>query len=184
MTRLRTFLDMVRFEHTIFALPFAYLGMVLAANWPSSSDVGGRFPTLRQLVWITVAMVAARMLAFAVNRYADRGYDARNSRTADRPIPTGRLSSGATLGYGAVALVVLALAAWQLNELALKLLCGPDRLAAVAGRHLLDRWLRLDLRLPGHRVRPRRGVAFGAGTFRQCRRPAPGAGEPGLFQRQ
>jgi 4-hydroxybenzoate polyprenyltransferase len=114
---------MVRFEHTIFALPFAYLGMVLAANWPPDPS-GGRLPTLGQLVWITIAMAAARTLAFAVNRYADRGYDARNPRTADRPIPTGRLSPGATLGYGALALAVLVLAAWQLNELTLKLLPG------------------------------------------------------------
>ncbi len=124
MTKLRAFLDMVRFEHTIFALPFAYLGMVLAANWPPSPGAGIGLPTLRQLVWITVAMAAARTLAFAVNRYADRSYDARNPRTADRPIPAGRLSPGATLGYGAVALVILILAAWQLNDLTLKLLPG------------------------------------------------------------
>jgi 4-hydroxybenzoate polyprenyltransferase len=123
VTRLRTFLDMVRFEHTVFALPFAYLGMVLAANWPPDLS-GGRLPTLHQFVWITVAMAAARTLAFAINRYADRGYDARNPRTADRPIPIGRLSPGATLGYGALALMVLVLAAWQLNELTLKLLPG------------------------------------------------------------
>jgi 4-hydroxybenzoate polyprenyltransferase len=123
MTRLRTFLDMVRFEHTIFALPFAYLGMILAANWPPATGAI-RFPTLRQFLWITVAMAAARTLAFAINRYADRFYDARNPRTANRPIPTGRLSPGATLGYGALALVALAFAAWQLNELTLKLLPG------------------------------------------------------------
>ncbi|UCC87668.1 MAG: UbiA family prenyltransferase [Anaerolineales bacterium] len=123
MTRFWIFLEMVRFEHTIFALPFAYLGMALAAGWPAS--VGGmKLPTWHQFVWITVAMAAARTLAFALNRYADRHYDARNPRTANRPIPTGRLSSGATLGYGAVALVVLALAAWQLNTLTLMLLPG------------------------------------------------------------
>jgi 4-hydroxybenzoate polyprenyltransferase len=81
-------------------------------------------------VWITVAMAAARTLAFALNRYADRHYDARNPRTAHRPIPTGRLSPGATLGYGALALAVLALAAWQLNELTLKLLPGAIILLA------------------------------------------------------
>jgi 4-hydroxybenzoate polyprenyltransferase len=123
MTRLRTFLDMVRFEHTVFALPFAYLGMLLAANYPPTAD-GLGLPSLRQFVWITLAMASARTFAFAVNRYADRFYDARNPRTAGRPIPTGRLSPGATLGYGAAALVVLAIAAWQLNELTLKLLPG------------------------------------------------------------
>jgi 4-hydroxybenzoate polyprenyltransferase len=123
MTRLRTFLDMVRFEHTVFALPFAYLGMLLAANYPPTAD-GLGLPSLRQFVWITLAMASARTFAFAVNRYVDRFYDARNPRTAGRPIPTGRLSPGATLGYGAAALVVLAIAAWQLNELTLKLLPG------------------------------------------------------------
>jgi 4-hydroxybenzoate polyprenyltransferase len=113
---------MVRFEHTVFALPFAYLGMLLAANYP---PIGGfRPPTLHQFVWITIAMAAARTFAFAINRYADRTYDARNPRTADRPIPTGRLSSRVTLAYGAVALIVLTIAAWQLNELTLKLLPG------------------------------------------------------------
>jgi 4-hydroxybenzoate polyprenyltransferase len=123
MTRFHTFLDMVRFEHTVFALPFAYLGMLLAANYP---PVQGSFqlPTLHQFVWITVAMAGARTFAFAINRYADRYYDARNPRTSNRPIPTGRLSSGATLGYGVVALIVLIIAAWQLNDLTLKLLPG------------------------------------------------------------
>jgi 4-hydroxybenzoate polyprenyltransferase len=123
MTRLRTFLDMVRFEHTIFALPFAYLGMLLAANYPPTEGAF-RLPTFHQFFWITIAMAAARTFAFAVNRYADRYYDARNPRTANRPIPTGRLSPGVTLGYGAVALAVLIIAAWQLNELTLKLLPG------------------------------------------------------------
>ena len=123
MTRLRTFLDMVRFEHTVFALPFAYLGMILAANY-APVEGSFRLPTLHEFVWITVAMAGARTFAFAVNRYADRYYDARNPRTVYRPIPTGRLSSGATLAYGAVALIVLIIAAWQLNELTLKLLPG------------------------------------------------------------
>lgn len=122
MRRLRIFLDMVRFEHTIFALPFAYLGMLLAANYPLGG--AGRLPGLRQFFWITLAMAGARTFAFAINRHADRFYDARNPRTADRPIPTGRLSPGATLAYGALALLVLAIAAWQLNELTLKLLPG------------------------------------------------------------
>lgn len=122
MGRLRTFLEMVRFEHTLFALPFAYLGMLLAANYPPEGSF--RLPTLGQFLWITLAMASARTLAFAVNRYADRFYDARNPRTAGRPIPTGRLSAGATLAYGMVALLVLVIAAWQLNALTLKLLPG------------------------------------------------------------
>lgn len=115
MSQLRAFLDTIRFEHTIFALPFAYLGMILAAEG---------FPGWRIFLWITVAMAAARTVAFAVNRYADRSYDARNPRTRDRPIPSGRLSPRVTLLYGAVALAVLAVAAWQLNPLALQLLPG------------------------------------------------------------
>jgi len=122
MRRLHTFLDMVRFEHTIFALPFAYLGMLLAANYPPEGSF--RLPTLGQFLWITLAMASARTFAFAVNRYADRFYDARNPRTAGRSIPTGRLSPGATLAYGTVALLVLVIAAWQLNDLTLKLLPG------------------------------------------------------------
>ena len=121
MNRLGVFLAMVRFEHTIFALPFAYLGMVLAANWPLG---GGGLPTLWQVAWITIAMASARTLAFAVNRYADRVYDTRNPRTADRPLPRGKLSPAATLAYGGVALVVLTVSAWQLNDLALRLLPG------------------------------------------------------------
>jgi 4-hydroxybenzoate polyprenyltransferase len=125
VTRLRAFLEMVRFEHTIFALPFAYLGMVLAANWPpATTQHQPGLPTLWQVLWITAAMAAARTLAFAANRYADRAYDARNPRTADRPIPSGKLSASATLGYGVIALIMLAFAAWQLNALTLKLLPG------------------------------------------------------------
>jgi 4-hydroxybenzoate polyprenyltransferase len=113
MSQLRSFLDTIRFEHTIFALPFAYLGMLLAAQgWP------GWHPFL----WITIAMAAARTVAFAVNRHADRFYDARNPRTRDRPIPSGRLSPEMTLAYGGVALATLVVAAWQLNPLALRLL--------------------------------------------------------------
>ena len=140
MTRLRTFLDMVRFEHTIFALPFAYLGMVLAANYPAAA-AGFRLPTLYQFLWITMAMASARTFAFAVNRYADRYYDARNPRTADRPIPTGRLSAQATLGYGVGALIILAIAAWQLNDLTLKLLPGAIILLVIYSYTKRFTWL-------------------------------------------
>jgi 4-hydroxybenzoate polyprenyltransferase len=122
MSQLRAFLETVRFEHTIFALPFAYLGMILAAEG---------FPGWRTFLWITVAMAAARTVAFAVNRYADRHYDARNPRTRDRPIPSGRLSPQTTLLYGGLALSVLILAAWQLNLLALQLL--PAALVLLIG---------------------------------------------------
>ncbi len=132
MSQLRAFLDTVRFEHTLFALPFAYLGMVLAA---------GGWPTLHQFIWISVAMAAARTVAFAVNRYADREYDARNPRTRDRPIPSGQLSPRVTLAYGTVAALLLVVAAWQLNPLALKLL--PAALFLLVGYSYTKRftWL-------------------------------------------
>jgi len=140
MQQMRTFLDMVRFEHTIFALPFAYLGMLLAANYPPIEG-SFRLPTLHEFVWITIAMASARTFAFGVNRYADRFYDARNPRTADRPIPTGRLSARATLGYAALALVVLTFAAWQLNELTLKLLPGAVVLLVIYSYTKRFTWL-------------------------------------------
>src|SRR4029450_6143947 len=82
--RARTFLEAIKFEHTIFALPFAYLGMLLAARGA---------PTLAQFVWITVAMGAARTLAMALNRLIDREIDARNPRTATRALPRRLLSA-------------------------------------------------------------------------------------------
>jgi 4-hydroxybenzoate polyprenyltransferase len=106
------FLDMIRFEHTIFALPFAYLGMVLAARG---------LPTAWQFVWISVAMAAARTLAFAVNRWADREFDARNPRTAGRPLPRGLITPRAVIVIAGLALVVFEVAAWQLNPLCLAL---------------------------------------------------------------
>ncbi len=111
----RVFLEMVKFEHTIFALPFAYLGMVLAAHgWPG-------WP---KFIWITMAMAAARTFAFAVNRWADRRYDARNPRTQGRPLPQGKITPRAVAGMAVAALVILTLAAWQLNRFVLALLPG------------------------------------------------------------
>ena len=110
--KVRVFLDLVRFEHTIFALPFAYIGMVLAAEG---------LPTLWELVWVTVAMAAARTLAFAVNRLADRAYDARNPRTMQRPTVTGAILPRTVQLYAGVSLVVLIIAAALLDPLALAL---------------------------------------------------------------
>ena len=80
-----TTLEMIKIEHTLFALPFAFLGAVLAANG---------IPSARQILWITLAMVGARSTAMAFNRIADREYDARNPRTSLRAIPAGVLSVG------------------------------------------------------------------------------------------
>src|SRR4051812_48084959 len=82
---IRTTLEMIKIEHTLFALPFAFLGAVLAAHG---------IPTLQQMIWITLAMVGARSTAMAFNRIADRDYDAANPRTSGRAIPAGTLSVG------------------------------------------------------------------------------------------
>lgn len=115
LDKTRAFLELIKFEHTIFALPFAYLGMVLA--------VGG-LPTFHQFFWVTVAMASARTLAFAVNRLADRRFDATNPRTAKRPSVTGAISPGTITFFAALSLIILALAAWMLNPLCLLLFPG------------------------------------------------------------
>ncbi|MBI3763029.1 MAG: UbiA family prenyltransferase [Chloroflexi bacterium] len=115
ISRIRTFLDMIRFEHTIFALPFAYLGMALAARG---------LPTLWQFIWITIAMAAARTAAMSLNRYIDRFIDSRNPRTAKRPIQAGRIGANTVLAGAILSLVILAAAAWQLNPLVFILFPG------------------------------------------------------------
>lgn len=110
MGRLGVLLDSIRFEHSIFALPFAYLGMILAARG---------FPTIWQFFWITIAMVAARTLAMSTNRLLDRGIDALNPRTARRALPSGLLRPNEMLGMALVSLFVFLLAAAMLNTLAL-----------------------------------------------------------------
>jgi 4-hydroxybenzoate polyprenyltransferase len=110
--RVRLLLDSIRFEHSIFALPFAYLGMVLAADG---------LPTLWQFVWITVAMVAARTLAMSVNRLLDREMDALNPRTRMRALPAGLLRPGEMSAMALVSLAVFFFAAAMLNTLALML---------------------------------------------------------------
>ncbi len=129
---MRTFLEMIRFEHTIFALPFAYLGMVLAADG---------WPTWWQFGWITVAMASARTLAMTLNRIADREFDARNPRTADRALPAGRLSLRTARRAAGGAGLLLAVAAWMLNPLCLALL--PVTALLLVGYHYTKRftWL-------------------------------------------
>lgn len=108
----RHFLDAIKVEHTIFALPFAYLGMVLAARgWPGWHAV----------LWITVAMAAARTAAMAANRVIDRHLDARNPRTAGRHLPRGLLGPRPMAGAAAGAAAVFLIAAWQLGPLCLAL---------------------------------------------------------------
>ena len=106
------FYEAVRFEHTIFALPFAYIGMFLAADG---------WPTLSQFVWITVAMVGARTLAMSSNRLIHRREDAANPRTASRHLPRGTLRPWEMGALMAVSLGVFIFAASQLNNLAFAL---------------------------------------------------------------
>src|SRR5262249_1755157 len=107
-----TLLDNIKWEHTIFALPFAYVGAVLAA---------GGLPRLDTLLWITLAMVGARTAAMSFNRAIDARIDAANPRTATRPIPSGQLSVRATLIMALLSLGLLVVAAAQLNPLCLLL---------------------------------------------------------------
>ncbi len=114
-SRIRTVLEMIKFEHSVFALPFALVGALLAAR------AAGGLPTWREVFWIVIAMVGARSAAMTMNRIADVEYDRRNPRTASRALPAGELSVGFAWMFTLVSSAVLVLAAWQLNPLALKL---------------------------------------------------------------
>jgi 4-hydroxybenzoate polyprenyltransferase len=116
--RIRTVLEMIKFEHSIFALPFALTGAMLAARYAGSQPA---WPTLRQILWIVVAMVGARSAAMTMNRIADVHYDRANPRTASRALPTGALSLSFAWAFTLVSASVLVLAASQLNRLALEL---------------------------------------------------------------
>jgi 4-hydroxybenzoate polyprenyltransferase len=117
-SRILTVLEMIKFEHSIFALPFALTGAMLAAHYGGSEPA---WPTWRQILWIVVAMVGARSFAMTVNRIADVTYDLANPRTANRALPTGTLSMGFAWAFTLVAAAVLVFAASQLNRLALEL---------------------------------------------------------------
>src|SRR5216683_3583894 len=117
--RIRTVLEMIKFEHSVFALPFALTGALLAARVTHKSPSG--WPTLRQVLWIVVAMVAARSAAMTLNRIADVRYDKENPRTKTRALATGALSVSFAWTFTLLAVGVFFIAAWQLNPLALKL---------------------------------------------------------------
>ena len=140
-TRIRTVLEMIKFEHSVFALPFALTGALLAARYahlPSAAAglpaVAGfhakaGWPTLRQLGWIIVAMVGARSAAMTMNRIIDLRYDRENPRTRLRALATGALTVEFAWFFTAASVAVLVFAAWQLNPLALKL--SPVALAVL-----------------------------------------------------
>jgi 4-hydroxybenzoate polyprenyltransferase len=115
-SRVRTVLEMIKFEHSVFALPFALTGALLAARFTSRG-----WPTLRQILWIIVAMVSARSAAMTINRIADLRFDRENPRTKMRALATGALSVTFAWIFTLVAIAVFVVAAWQLNPLALKL---------------------------------------------------------------
>ncbi len=122
LSKLRRTLEMIKFEHTLFALPFAFLGAIMAA---------GGLPSWSQILWITVAMVGARSAAMTFNRIVDRDIDARNPRTANRELPSGRLSVGFAWAFLYVSVAVFLLASYMLNWLTFAL--SPVALIVVLG---------------------------------------------------
>lgn len=115
--KLKVFLEMIKFEHTLFALPFAYMGALLG-----SVVVDHELPSWAQIGWITLAMVGARSAAMGLNRLIDRAIDKRNPRTAGRAIPAGLLSVAEVIVFIIVSFVVLFVATFQLSQLATELL--------------------------------------------------------------
>ncbi|SDZ73742.1 4-hydroxybenzoate polyprenyltransferase [Desulfuromusa kysingii] len=113
--KIKTLLEMIKFSHTIFAFPFALMGVVLAAL------ASGKAPGVSQVFWICIAMVGARTAAMGLNRLIDAKIDASNPRTADRHIPAGKVSMFEASLFILVALVIFFFSAWMLNPLCLKL---------------------------------------------------------------
>lgn len=122
LSKLLTTLEMIKFEHTLFALPFAFLGAVMAANG---------LPTWWQILWITLAMVGARSAAMTFNRIADRDIDAKNPRTANRELPSGKLSVQFAWVFLIASIALFLLAAYSLNWLTFAL--SPIALISVLG---------------------------------------------------
>ncbi len=139
MNLIARYASLVKFEHTIFALPFALISLLVAA--------GGR-PPWPVLGWVLVAMVGARSAAMGYNRLADRKLDAANPRTADRDLPAGRVSVAGAAVFVVLSCALLVVAAWQLNPLCFKL--SPVALLVVLGYSHMKRvthWSHLVLGL-------------------------------------
>ena len=127
-SRARHLLDAIKFEHTVFALPFAYIAMVLASGgWPGWRTVG----------WVTAAMIGARTCAMATNRVVDRWIDAANPRTAGRHLPRGLLQVGELRAFALGGAALMLVAAWRLNPLCLAL--APLALVFLIGYNYI--WL-------------------------------------------
>jgi 4-hydroxybenzoate polyprenyltransferase len=133
VSNIRTTLEMIKIEHTLFALPFAFLGAVLAARG---------IPSGSQILWIALAMVGARSTAMAFNRIADKDYDGRNPRTKMRAIPAGKLSVAFVLIFTIVGAGMFLFAAAMLNRLTLVL--SPIALASVMLYSYTKRWTTLS----------------------------------------
>ena len=131
--KLRTYLEMIRFSHTVFALPFAFMGAILAA---------GGIPSGEKLWWILVAMVGARSGAMGMNRIADRRLDALNPRTRERALPQGRISLWEAVLFVVGSFAVFLLAAWMLNPVCLAL--APLAILIVCGYSYTKRFTSLS----------------------------------------
>lgn len=130
LNRLRTYLSFIRFSHSVFALPFAFAGALLAAQH--------RPLTFRTVIWILVAMVAARSAAMGFNRLVDARFDALNPRTASREIPRGAMRASEAVWFVVVASAVFVCASWQLSALCAFL--SPVALAIVFWYSLAKRY--------------------------------------------
>ncbi len=130
---IKTYLEMIRFPHTVFALPFAFMGAVLAA---------GGIPSGKKIFWILVAMVGARSGAMGLNRYADRHLDAQNPRTQDRALPQGKIAPREALIFICVSFAVLLFSAWMLNPLCFAL--APVAILIVSGYSYTKRFTTLS----------------------------------------
>lgn len=107
--KLRILLELVKFEHSIFALPYAYIGALYGAGW-----VEGGWPSWVSLLWVTVVMVGARAFAFVANRAADKEIDARNPRTAGRAVPAGLVKAWELWLFATIMLAAYLYGVWQL----------------------------------------------------------------------
>jgi 4-hydroxybenzoate polyprenyltransferase len=129
---------MIKFEHTLFALPFAFLGAILAANG---------LPTAWQIFWITIAMIGARSAAMTFNRIIDLKFDAENPRTANRELPTGKLTLRFAWMFLVFSIIIFEIASYALNDLTLKL--SPVALISILGYSYAKRFTSLSHLLLG-----------------------------------
>jgi 4-hydroxybenzoate polyprenyltransferase len=133
MSKLKIFLEMIKFPHTVFALPFALTSAFIASNG---------MPSWYQLFWIVMAMIGARTGAMSFNRLVDLEIDAKNPRTKDRPLPKGLISKEAVIFYTVVSFLLLVYAAYKLNELCFYL--SPIAIIILCGYSLTKRFTHLS----------------------------------------